>query len=94
MTFAFAMLVLVVIGLGVGGMLVGVTPLIVVPVAFAIVLAGAVVTYRAQQKTLPIERERESIEFAEEDYETLAPRPEHTHGSVKRGPTRRPGATP
>jgi hypothetical protein len=94
MTFGFAILVLVVVGLGVGGILVGLTPLAVIPVAFALVMAGAVVAYRAQRKTLPIERERESIEFAEEDYETLAPRPEHTHGSVKRGPTRRPGATP
>ena len=94
MTFGFAVLLLVVIGLGVGGMLVGLTPLIVVPVAFLIILAGAVVAYRAERRTLPIERERESIEFDEEDYETLAHRPEHTHGRVKRGPTRRRGATP
>jgi hypothetical protein len=94
MTFGFAILVLVVVGLGVGGILVGLAPLFVIPIAFAIVLAGAVLSYRAQRKTLPIELERESIEFGEEDYDTLAPRPEHTHGSVKRGPTRRPGATP
>jgi hypothetical protein len=62
--------------------------------AVAIVLAGAVLAVGAERRTRAIELESESLEFTDDDYRTLVHRPEHTHGDVKRGPTRRPGATP
>jgi hypothetical protein len=88
MLLAFGVLILVIIGLGVGGILVGVAPLIVVPVAALLVIGASAVYIRIQNARLAVEREREGIEFTEEDYDTLAHRPEHTHGSVKRRPRR------
>jgi cell division protein FtsL len=94
MLFAFGVLVLVVVGLSVGGLLIGVTPLAVLLPAFLVILVGGIVAMRVQSRRLAVEREREQLEFTDDDYRTLAHRPEHTHGHAKRGPTRRPGATP
>jgi hypothetical protein len=88
MLFAFGILILVIVGLGVGGILVGLAPLLVVPIAFLLVMGASAVYLRMQKARTAVEREREGIEFTDEDHDTLAPRPEHTHGSVKRRPRR------
>jgi hypothetical protein len=94
MLFAFGVLVLVVVALSVGGIVVGLAPLAVILPAFVVIVIGAVVAVRIQRRRNIVAAERESIEFTDDDYRTLAHRPEHTHGSVKRGPTRPPGAIP
>jgi uncharacterized protein (DUF58 family) len=94
MLFGFALLVIVIVAAGIAGLIAGVAPLLVIPIAFLLLVAATVVYIRLVSRTPPVVRERASIEFAEDDYSTLAHRPEHTHGHVERGPTRPPGAIP
>jgi hypothetical protein len=96
MTFAWAVILLVILAAIAGSAAVIGSPIYAIPIVVVCAILAVVVLLllRARAARLAIARERASVEFADEDYDTLAPRPEHTHGSVKRGPTRPPGATP
>jgi hypothetical protein len=86
MLFPLALIALSLLALAVASIAVWGAPIWAIPVVLAAIAVGVLAHRRRRVTTPPVVHELESIEFTEDDYRTLARRPEHTHGHVKRGP--------
>jgi uncharacterized SAM-binding protein YcdF (DUF218 family) len=86
MLFALAILALTFLGLGVACIAAWGAPIWAIPLVLAAIAVGGLALKLRRVTPPPVVHELESIEFSEDDYQTLVRRPEHTHGHVKRGP--------
>jgi hypothetical protein len=87
--YTFGVLATAIAALAIGGIVViGVPPLLAIIVGILLIVAAGAWVVAREMNRLPVEVERAFFEFDDDDYRTLAPRLEHSHGVVKHGPDR------